>query len=94
MTKRKTIKKWYMETYPSDDLGKEITPGVTFEDCFITLLTGNDIYKKIGVGDSVIRERVFEGLTKVFKRSYGYFYNLWLEPPHQVLSDDDDDLPF
>ena len=38
-----------------------------------------NVYKVIGVGDSVVRERVFEELSKRTKKSYNDIYDIWLD---------------
>jgi hypothetical protein len=38
-----------------------------------------DIYDVIGVGDSVIRERLFEHLSEIKDVNYDYIYKKWLE---------------
>lgn len=72
------VKEWYRETYPTDDLGKEINNEVTFENVFVGLDNYQDIYDIIGVGDSVIRERVFKKLAEIMNVDYDYIYQQWL----------------
>jgi hypothetical protein len=43
------------------------------------LIVGGDVYRYIGVADSVIRERLFERLAEELEVSYDYVYNLWLK---------------
>lgn len=71
------IQGWYMEAYPSDEMGAEIDPMVTFMDLFETLDRRGCVYEKLGVADSVVRERVFEELAKVMGVEYEYVYNQW-----------------
>ena len=66
---------WYMNHYLDDSLGEELNPDVTFEDCVNTLQNGTDFYKLIGVGDSVIRERLFHEIDKRFDVDS---YELWI----------------
>ena len=73
------IKNWYLEHYPTDDEGKNINDTVTFTDLYDMLLSGNgDIYKLIGVADSIIRERLFENLVYLKDVEYNVIYKLWL----------------
>lgn len=72
------IKKWYVGEYQNDSLGEEINESVTFEDLFNTLDSYGDVYKLLGVGDSVIRERVFEKLAEIIEVDYNYIYEQWL----------------
>lgn len=74
----KTIRDFYLEQYPTDDLGIEIDPNATFEGLFKVLDSYRDVYEYIGVGDSVIRERVFEELASIMQVDYDYIYNQWL----------------
>ena len=75
----KKIKEWYMENYTTDDLGQEINEKATFEDLFKALENKTDIYDLIGVGDSVIRERLFKELASIKGIKYNDIYNMWLE---------------
>lgn len=69
---------WYTENYPTDDLGYEIHPEATFDGLFRQLDRYKDVYKYIGVSDSVIRERVFERLAEVMECDYDYIYDQWM----------------
>ena len=40
--------------------------------------TYKDIYEVVGVGDSVIRERIFVKLAEIMEVDYDYIYNQWL----------------
>jgi hypothetical protein len=72
------IKMWYMETYPTDELGKELKNDITFYDLFDCLDGYKDVYEFLGVGDSIMRERIFEQLSIIMKCDYDYIYNQWL----------------
>lgn len=73
------IKEFYLETYPTDDLGLELNETPTFPGLLNQLIIGGDVYRYIGVGDSIIRERLFEKLAESMEVSYDYVYNLWLK---------------
>lgn len=73
------IKVWYVKEYKTDELGENINDNVTFEDLFNTLDTYGDVYKLLGVGDSVIRERVFGKLAEIMEVDYDYIYEQWLK---------------
>jgi hypothetical protein len=73
-----TIKQFYLENYPTDELGVELKDDTTFTGLLNELFTKNDIYGYIGVGDSIIRERLFMELSEILKCSYDYVYDLWL----------------
>jgi hypothetical protein len=69
------IKEWYMNDYPTDELGCELYDNVTFSQLSKDL--GN-VYDVIGVGDSLIRERVFTKLSELMNVDYAYIYRQWL----------------
>lgn len=75
---KESIRDWYMREYPTDDLGKEIEPAVTFTDLFEALDAYMDVYKLLGVGDSVIRERCFSRLAFLIGTDYDYIYDQWM----------------
>ena len=58
------IASWYQRNYPTDDLGYRLS-NVTFAELHDALREGRDIYKLIGVGDSLVRERLFEKLAQI-----------------------------
>ena len=68
------IKDWYMKNYPTDDLGKELNDEVTFEDMWNEDYKKYDIYEVMGVGDSLIRERLFEHLAEIKGVTYDVVY--------------------
>tara|TARA_A200000159_G_scaffold17491_1_gene14296 strand:- start:652 stop:879 length:228 start_codon:yes stop_codon:yes gene_type:complete len=74
-----TIKQFYLETYPTDDMGNDIKDDVTFVGLVTQLFGDGDVYDYIGVYDSLVRERLFSELAKQLKTSYDYVYNLWLK---------------
>ena len=73
------LKEFYLENYPTDELGVEINENANFVGLINELHNGNDVYEYIGVGDSIIRERLFERLAEELSTSYDYIYNLWLK---------------
>ena len=75
------IKEWYIKAYPMDDLGKGIVGN--FAGALETMAKGGDIYDYIGVGDSLIRERLFTRLSKMLGLDYDHVYEMWL---NQVIS--------
>ena len=74
-----TIRGFYMTHYPTDELGVELNENSTFSGLLNQLFIGGDVYEYIGVGDSIIRERLFERLAEELNTSYDYVYNLWLK---------------
>jgi hypothetical protein len=73
------IKEFYLENYPTDSLGLELNETPTFPGLLNKLITSSDIYQYIGVGDSLVRERLFTKLAEDLEVSYDYVYNLWLK---------------
>lgn len=71
------IRDWYVKAYPTDNLGEEISDA-TFVDLFDALDNYLDVYKLLGVGDSLIRERCFEKLAEIIDEDYGYVYEQWM----------------
>lgn len=76
--KRTNVKKWYTKTYPKDDLGQEIRESINFWSLWSLMSQGYDIYNILGVGDSMIRERVFEKLSEILEIDYNVIYQKWL----------------
>jgi hypothetical protein len=74
-----TIKEFYLESYPSDELGVEINENATFVGLLNTLHTKCDVYQYIDVYDSVVRERLFSELAYQQQVSYNIIYDLWLQ---------------
>lgn len=73
-----TIKNYYLQNFPTDELGLEINPEATFEGLFETLDRYRDVYEYIGVHDSLVRERVFEKLAEVMEVPYNEVYEQWM----------------
>lgn len=78
------VKKWYIKKYPNDDLGRKINEKITFKGLLEDIKKGLDVYMSIGVFDSVIRERVFEGLSESMGIDYDTIYDLWIYTPRCV----------
>jgi len=69
------VKKWYTNLYKTDDLGQEINPNVTFMEI---LSNTENTYSLLGVTDSVVRERVFEEISKRTNIPYEKIHNMWM----------------
>ena len=82
------IKKFYLNTYPTDELGEELNENATFVGLLATLYDGGDVYDYIGVGDSIIRERLFEELANQLNKDYDYVYDLWLKDVDHTINAD------
>ena len=74
----KKVKDWYIKTYPSDDLGQEINDKITFKSLWAYMNNEYDVYEVLEVGDSIVRERIFEKLSEVLGVDYNVVYNKWL----------------
>ena len=72
------IRDWYMAAYPTDNLGPSIDPEATFIGLFETLDGYQDVYRYLGEGDSIIRERCFSKLAEIMDVDYNYIYEQWL----------------
>ena len=74
------VRDWYMATFPTDDLGGDIYPHITFSNVALQLINhpGEDIYDYIGVGDSLVRERIFEQMSEILGCDYDVIYKAWL----------------
>ena len=77
--KTMNIKEYYTERFPTDDLGNEIKDNVTFLGLLDILFRNLDVYDYMGVGDSLVRERVFQGLSEHTTLDYSFIYDLWLQ---------------
>lgn len=73
-------KEWYIETYPTDELGHYLNGEISFFNLYgcITMCNPNDLYEYIGEADSVIRERLFAKLAKILRVPYGEVYDMWV----------------
>jgi hypothetical protein len=74
------IRKYYMEAFPTDELGVEIKPNAHFAGLLIQLMMNGDVYKYIGVSDSLVRERCFQKLAEIWGVEYDFIYSWWLTP--------------
>ena len=80
MKKTDLIRDWYVEKYPTDDLGPELNGSVTFSTVMRGLKAGKDVYDIMGVGDSIVRERVFSQLADLYANGdYDKIYRAWLD---------------
>ncbi|MBR3438259.1 MAG: hypothetical protein IKH13_01995, partial [Clostridia bacterium] len=73
-----SVKDWYCEKYPGDELGERINADLKFNEIVTVLQNGDNLYEAVGVGDSVVRERVFTELSDRMSVSYDEIYNMWL----------------
>lgn len=80
----KSIKTWYLKEYPADEVGKTLSPDVTFLNLNNLLNSGKgDVYSLLGgEADTIIRERCFEKLCELTDQDYDSVYNKWLNGSH------------
>ena len=78
---KELVKEFYAKNYPTDDMVEDMNDNITFQQVLNELIKGNggNIYEIIGVSDSLIRERVFLGLSEIMNLEYEYIYELWLK---------------
>ena len=69
------VKNWYVDKYPTDTLGQDINEEITFNDVIDGIENGKDIYDILGVNDSIVRERIFDFISRYGKVDV---YNKWL----------------
>lgn len=74
-----SIREYYVNKYPTDELGVELNETPTFAGLLNQLIVGGDVYRYIGVADSIVRERLFERLAEELEVSYDYVYDLWIK---------------
>ena len=77
--KANKMRQFYLDNYPTDELGVEIKEETNFYGLLNCLWQGLDVYDYIGVGDSLIRQRLFEELAKRLERPYEEVHLLWLK---------------
>ena len=82
------VRDWYMRIYPEDELGKQIAPTLTFSDALRAVPRGGDFYAALGVGDSIMREHVFEELAVRTGLSHDDIYERWLNQTPWPLAPD------
>lgn len=77
--KRTRVLDFYSSFYPNDEEGKNINPNLTFTSLLRGMKKGVDFYEMVGVGDSIIRERIFVALADLYANNdHGEIYNLWV----------------
>ena len=71
------IRLWYRKNFPTDDLGEELADA-SFKD-LLAAVAGNKVYETMGVGDSLVRERLFDKLSQLLGKPYSFIYDMWLD---------------
>lgn len=78
LTPNSKVKDAYCKEYSSDELGKDLDPKITFKQIYDGMKKGKNFYDMIDVGDSLIRERIFGMMSKIFNVDYDEIYYTWL----------------
>ena len=71
------IREWYIKVFPTDELCPKIKD-ITFSDLVESMNHGEDVYETLGVGDSIVRERVFDRIAATLEVDYDVIYYKWL----------------
>ena len=77
--KTNNMKEFYLQAYPTDELGAEINEGTNFYGLLDCLWSGKDVYEYIGVYDSLVRERLFDELQNRANFSREHVSYIWLK---------------
>lgn len=77
-TENTKLRDYYMAMYPTDALGERINEETTFGDLEDCINQKGCVYDLFGVGDSIIRERLFKALADIMGCSYNYLYMKWV----------------
>ena len=72
-----SMREWYEKRFPDDSIGSSMSDK-SFMDLFNALDNYKDVYGVIGVGDSIVRERLFWRLAEITGISYDDVYEQWL----------------
>ena len=78
-----SVKKEYLKKYPKDDLGDKLND-ITYDDVLEALSGGKNVYEVFGVGDSLIREHIFQMVEEKTGIPYDELYDAWLDSPHKL----------
>lgn len=73
------VSEWCQKEYAYDLYSYLINQSVTFRDVLIALDERKDVYKLLEVGDSTIRERIFNKLAKIMGIDYNDIYDKWVK---------------
>lgn len=80
------ISEWYAEEYPDDTEVMYDANDVSFDDVLQMMVQygGGNFYDYVGVGDSVVRNRIFEKIADIYGVSYDDVYHLWLDEYNEI----------
>ena len=87
-TPKQHIVDWYVEAYPDDaDIMYGANDDLLFSDLVFEMVNGKDFYETMGVNDSIVRERIFEGIANAYGVDYNDVYSLWLGEFNEISND-------
>lgn len=73
----------YRERYPDDEMGQRLSVAPTFLILLNDMVNGRDFYEAVFGNredcDSLVRERIFEMLSKVAVLPYEVIYQIWIK---------------
>lgn len=78
-TPKSNVRTWMQIIHPQDDMADKVNPRLTFAQAYVGLKAGKDVYRLLGVGDSALRENLFNGLSLAYNVDYDEFYNMWID---------------
>lgn len=87
-----SIKDWYTKQYPSDSLGRTLSPSATFLELnnLLNLHDKNLVYCLLGKNsDTIIRERCFQRLADLTDQDYDIIYDKWMNY-HEKLEQEEE----
>ena len=76
--REQSVRDWYVQDYPTDELGSRIRADVTFDEALGAVARGDGFYDAIGAGDSIVRERIFSELADRYGVGYDDIYEAWI----------------
>lgn len=71
------IKEWYTSRFATDEMGSKINSTITFNDIADTLNNRQNYHEAVGVANSLVRERIFEQLSKISGTKYEDVFSIW-----------------
>lgn len=75
----KKVKEYYLKEFPNEEDFVKYTPkNITFRELYDRMQKGEDVYDILDIGDSVVRERIFDELSRLLDVDYDVIYKLWL----------------
>jgi hypothetical protein len=76
-----TVREFYLNEYPTEQLGPYLSETATWEGLLLTLQQGGNVYEYLNVWDGTVREELFQELANQQNVSYSYLNELWWNTP-------------